>query len=50
MFFGNLVLVIGAILTATANSSGRFLGGRFLTGERVIRCQCQCQGKSDPTR
>ncbi|KZW03364.1 general substrate transporter [Exidia glandulosa HHB12029] len=32
MFFGNLVLVIGAILTATANSSGRFLGGRFLTG------------------
>ncbi|KAH7100776.1 general substrate transporter [Auriculariales sp. MPI-PUGE-AT-0066] len=32
MFIGNLLLITGAIITATAVGQGRFLGGRFLTG------------------
>ncbi|CAA7261515.1 unnamed protein product [Cyclocybe aegerita] len=32
MFFGNAVLIVGAILTANATNKGMFLGGRFLTG------------------
>jgi len=32
MFIGNSILIIGAIVTATASKSGPFLGGRFLTG------------------
>ncbi|KAL0961054.1 hypothetical protein HGRIS_006042 [Hohenbuehelia grisea] len=32
MFFGNAVLIVGAILTANARNQGTFLGGRFLTG------------------
>ncbi|KDR82784.1 hypothetical protein GALMADRAFT_151830 [Galerina marginata CBS 339.88] len=32
MFFGNAVLVIGALITANAKDKGMFLGGRFLTG------------------
>ncbi|PPR07805.1 hypothetical protein CVT26_014990 [Gymnopilus dilepis] len=32
MFFGNAVLVIGALITATAKNKGMFLGGRLLTG------------------
>ncbi|KAJ8509238.1 hypothetical protein ONZ45_g8575 [Pleurotus djamor] len=32
MFFGNAVLIVGAILTANAKNQGTFLGGRFLTG------------------
>ncbi|KAJ3509423.1 hypothetical protein NLJ89_g5230 [Agrocybe chaxingu] len=39
MFFGNAVLIVGAILTANATNKGMFLGGRFLTGPawRVVR-------------
>ncbi|KAH9480303.1 Lactose permease [Psilocybe cubensis] len=32
MFFGNAVLVVGAVITANAKDKGMFLGGRFLTG------------------
>ncbi|KAF8957290.1 general substrate transporter [Flammula alnicola] len=32
MFFGNAVLIAGALLTANATDKGMFLGGRFLTG------------------
>ncbi|KAF8655480.1 hypothetical protein AX16_003038 [Volvariella volvacea WC 439] len=32
MFFGNAVLIVGAVITATAKAKGTFLGGRFLTG------------------
>ncbi|KAF7422604.1 hypothetical protein PC9H_010760 [Pleurotus ostreatus] len=32
MFFGNGVLIVGAILTANATNEGMFLGGRYLTG------------------
>ncbi|KAF8807122.1 general substrate transporter [Phlegmacium glaucopus] len=32
MFFGNAILIVGAILTANAKDKGMFLGGRFLTG------------------
>jgi len=32
MFFGNIVLLVGALLTANAKQKGMFLGGRFLTG------------------
>lgn len=32
MFFGNLVLCVGAVITANAKGKGMFLGGRFLTG------------------
>ncbi|KAF8908874.1 general substrate transporter, partial [Gymnopilus junonius] len=32
MFFGNAVLIVGALITATAKDKGMFLGGRFLTG------------------
>ncbi|KAF4577145.1 major facilitator superfamily protein [Pleurotus pulmonarius] len=32
MFFGNAVLIVGAILTANARNEGMFLGGRYLTG------------------
>ncbi|KAF6757384.1 general substrate transporter [Ephemerocybe angulata] len=32
MFFGNAVLVIGAIITANARNKGMFLAGRWLTG------------------
>ncbi|PFH53982.1 hypothetical protein AMATHDRAFT_72998 [Amanita thiersii Skay4041] len=32
MFFGNAVLIAGAILSANAKVKGAFLGGRFLTG------------------
>ncbi|KAJ6584954.1 general substrate transporter [Mycena capillaripes] len=32
MLFGNALLVIGAIITAMADSRSMFLGGRFLTG------------------
>ncbi|GAB1520816.1 hypothetical protein RhiTH_003904 [Rhizoctonia solani] len=32
MFFGNSILVIGAVVTATATHRGTFIGGRFLTG------------------
>ncbi|KAF9497680.1 general substrate transporter [Pleurotus eryngii] len=32
MFFGNAVLIVGAILTANATNEGMFLGGRYLTG------------------
>ncbi|KAF8158376.1 general substrate transporter [Crassisporium funariophilum] len=32
MWFGNAILIVGAILTANAKSKGPFLGGRFLTG------------------
>ncbi|KAF8073785.1 general substrate transporter [Lyophyllum atratum] len=32
MFFGNLVLCVGAVITANAKTQGMFLGGRFLTG------------------
>ncbi|TFK40545.1 general substrate transporter [Crucibulum laeve] len=32
MFFGNSMIVIGAVLTANATNKGMFLGGRFLTG------------------
>ncbi|KZT60194.1 general substrate transporter [Calocera cornea HHB12733] len=32
MFVGNLVLILGAMLTANATSMGMFMGGRFLTG------------------
>ncbi|CEL62486.1 Lactose permease OS=Kluyveromyces lactis (strain ATCC 8585 / CBS 2359 / DSM 70799 / NBRC 1267 / NRRL Y-1140 / WM37) GN=LAC12 PE=3 SV=1 [Rhizoctonia solani AG-1 IB] len=32
MFFGNAILVIGAVVTATATHRATFIGGRFLTG------------------
>ncbi|KAJ6559213.1 general substrate transporter [Mycena vulgaris] len=32
MFIGNGLLIIGAIITAMADSKSKFLGGRFLTG------------------
>ncbi|KAF8229684.1 general substrate transporter [Tricholoma matsutake] len=32
MFFGNAAVITGVIITATATSMPRFLGGRFLTG------------------
>ncbi|KAF9468534.1 general substrate transporter [Collybia nuda] len=32
MFFGNAVLIAGAVVTANAKTKGTFLGGRFLTG------------------
>ncbi|TFK27739.1 general substrate transporter [Coprinopsis marcescibilis] len=32
MFFGNSVLIVGAVITANATNQGMFLGGRFLTG------------------
>jgi sugar porter (SP) family MFS transporter len=32
MFFGNSILIVGAILSANAQNKGMFLGGRFLTG------------------
>ncbi|KAF8713259.1 General substrate transporter, partial [Rhizoctonia solani] len=32
MFFGNLVLIVGAVLSATATHRGTFIGGRLLTG------------------
>ncbi|KAJ7250892.1 general substrate transporter [Mycena haematopus] len=32
MFTGNALLIIGAIITAMADSKPKFLGGRFLTG------------------
>ncbi|KAJ2919200.1 hypothetical protein MD484_g1231, partial [Candolleomyces efflorescens] len=32
MFFGNAVLIVGAVITANARNKGMFLGGRFLTG------------------
>ncbi|KAF8194163.1 general substrate transporter [Pholiota molesta] len=32
MWFGNAILVVGALLTANATEKGMFLGGRFLTG------------------
>ncbi|KAH7099036.1 general substrate transporter [Auriculariales sp. MPI-PUGE-AT-0066] len=32
MFVGNIILIVGAIITATATNKGRFLGGRYLTG------------------
>ncbi|KAJ7935620.1 general substrate transporter [Mycena leptocephala] len=32
MFIGNALLVIGAIITAMADTKSKFLGGRFLTG------------------
>ncbi|GLB38423.1 putative general substrate transporter [Lyophyllum shimeji] len=32
MFFGNLVLCVGAVMTANAKQQPMFLGGRFLTG------------------
>jgi len=32
MFFGNSIVIVGAILTASAKDKGMFLGGRFLTG------------------
>ncbi|KDR77321.1 hypothetical protein GALMADRAFT_279081 [Galerina marginata CBS 339.88] len=32
MFFGNAILIIGALITANAQGKGMFLGGRFLTG------------------
>ncbi|EJD50722.1 general substrate transporter [Auricularia subglabra TFB-10046 SS5] len=35
MFLGNLTLIVGAIITATATGTSRFLGGRFLTGVGV---------------
>ncbi|CCO34786.1 Lactose permease [Rhizoctonia solani AG-1 IB] len=35
MFFGNLLIVIGAVVTATAIHRGSFIGGRFLTGVGV---------------
>ncbi|KAG6918762.1 hypothetical protein DXG01_011953 [Tephrocybe rancida] len=33
MFFGNLLLCVGAIITANAKDMPMFLGGRFLTGQ-----------------
>ncbi|TDL26903.1 general substrate transporter [Rickenella mellea] len=32
MFVGNALLIIGAVITATATERSRFIGGRFLTG------------------
>ncbi|KDQ62665.1 hypothetical protein JAAARDRAFT_203742 [Jaapia argillacea MUCL 33604] len=32
MFFGNAVLIVGALITGTAKTKGAFIGGRFLTG------------------
>ncbi|KAF5382700.1 hypothetical protein D9615_002928 [Tricholomella constricta] len=32
MFFGNLAICVGAVITANAKTQGMFLGGRFLTG------------------
>ncbi|RDB18019.1 Lactose permease [Hypsizygus marmoreus] len=32
MFFGNAILIAGAVLSANAKDQGMFLGGRFLTG------------------
>ncbi|KAF9478188.1 general substrate transporter [Pholiota conissans] len=32
MWFGNAILIVGALLTANATDKGMFLGGRFLTG------------------
>ncbi|KJA16923.1 hypothetical protein HYPSUDRAFT_46832 [Hypholoma sublateritium FD-334 SS-4] len=32
MWFGNAILIAGALITANATNKGMFLGGRFLTG------------------
>ncbi|KAF9046721.1 general substrate transporter [Panaeolus papilionaceus] len=32
MFFGNAVLIVGAVITANAQNKGMFLAGRYLTG------------------
>ncbi|PPR01740.1 hypothetical protein CVT24_001560 [Panaeolus cyanescens] len=32
MFFGNAVLIVGAVITANATNKGMFLAGRYLTG------------------
>ncbi|KAK7056820.1 hypothetical protein VNI00_002537 [Paramarasmius palmivorus] len=37
MFFGNCVLIAGAVVTANATQMSMFLGGRFLTG---FGCSC----------
>lgn len=41
MFFGNAVLIVGAVITANATNKPVFLGGRFLTG-----LGCACAGAS----
>ncbi|KDQ11493.1 hypothetical protein BOTBODRAFT_147205 [Botryobasidium botryosum FD-172 SS1] len=32
MFFGNAILIVGAVITANAKNKSMFIGGRFLTG------------------
>ena len=32
MFFGNAIIIIGALITATSKDRGTFIGGRYLTG------------------
>ncbi|PPQ98005.1 hypothetical protein CVT26_003067 [Gymnopilus dilepis] len=36
MFFGNAVLIVGAVLTANSTNKRMFLAGRFLTGIRFV--------------
>lgn len=36
MFCGNLLIVIGAVVTANAKNREMFIGGRYLTGQYIL--------------